>query len=487
MPVAHRFILAGRFATSREIEAVTDKYTGKTFARVASPNRDHVESAIAEGFAVARQPVIPAFRRAAALAQLAAAVQKHARPFERLLCMEAGKPLRDARAEIDRALITCRLAAAEATCINGQYLPLDSSSRSIDMQGMVKRVPVGLCSFITPFNFPLNLVMHKIAPAIACGCPFILKPAPQTPLTALLLGELLMATDLPRGFFSVLPLHVEDAAPLVEDERIKLLSFTGSASVGWMLKSKAGKKKVVLELGGNAACIVDEGIDIDFACERIIFGAFYQSGQSCISVQRLLVHASLYEKVKRQLMRRAGKLVMGDPKRESTFVGPFISEKDADRVLEWINEAKRDGAKILCGGRRPAIKVAQALGGRLSPAFVEPTIVENPPRSSRLWKEEVFGPVLTMESFDDFNDALTSVNDSRYGLQAGVLTNDMRHALQAWDALEVGGVVINDVPSVRVDSMPYGGVKDSGLGREGVRSAIAEMTEQRVLLLRKRN
>lgn len=486
MPVSHRFILAGKSATSRESDIVTDKHTGRTFAHVALANRGHVEAAIAAGFAVARQPVIASFQRAAALTQLAAGIEKHARSFEKLLCIEAGKPLRDARAEIDRALITCRLAAEEATRINGEHLPLDSSSRTIDMQAMVKRVPVGLCSFITPFNFPLNLVMHKVAPAIACGCPFILKPAPQTPLTALLLGELLMTTGLPRGFFSVLPLRVEDASPLVADERIKLLSFTGSALVGWMLKSKAGKKKVVLELGGNAACVVDEHTDVDFACERITFGAFSQSGQSCISVQRLLVHASLYERIKRELVRRARKLVVGDPRREATFIGPLISEKDGDRVLEWIAEAKSGGAKVLCGGKRPA-SVARASRPGEWRSFVEPTILESTPRSSRLWREEVFGPVLTIESFDDFDDALASVNDSRYGLQAGVFTSDMQRAMRAWDVLEVGGVVINDVPSVRVDSMPYGGVKDSGLGREGVRSAIEEMTEQRLMLVRKRS
>lgn len=479
MPVSHRFILAGKPATSRQRDPVADKFTGKVFAHVDVPSPSHLEQAIAAGVAATgRSSEFPAFQRAQVLTALAASVEKHAREFERLLCLEAGKPLRDARAEISRGLITCRLASEEATRINGDYLPLDSSPRTFGHEAFIKRVPVGLCAFITPFNFPLNLVMHKIAPAIACGCPFILKPAPQTPLTALLLGESLLKAGLPAGFFSVLPLRVEDASPLVEDDRIRLLSFTGSASVGWMLKSRAGKKKVVLELGGNAACIVDEGVDIDFACERIIFGAFYQSGQSCISVQRLLVHASFYSRMQRELVKRARKLVVGDPKREATFIGPLISVNDADRVLEWIAQAKRGGARVLCGGKRPT------RNGEFNP-YVEPTIVENPPRSSRLWQEEVFGPVLTIELFDDFDDALDSVNDSRYGLQAGVFTNNLRRALRAWDVLEVGGVVINDVPSVRVDSMPYGGVKDSGLGREGVCSAIDEMTEPRLMLVRR--
>jgi acyl-CoA reductase-like NAD-dependent aldehyde dehydrogenase len=482
MPTTQRFILAGNPASSQKYDDVTDKYTGKAAFRVARADRSHVEKAIAAGVE-AEQAVraMPAFARAEVLHGLAAKIEKHGREFEKLLCIEAGKPLRDARGEIDRALTTCRLAAEEATRLFGEYLPLDISPRNAGYEGIVKHVPVGLCSFITPFNFPLNLVMHKIAPAIACGCPFILKPAPQTPVTALRLGELLMECDppLPPGTFSILPLHVEDAAPLVEDDRIKLLSFTGSAAVGWSLKSKAGRKKVVLELGGNAAGIVDEGVDVPRVAERLIFGAFYQSGQSCISVQRLLVHQSIYEALKRELVKRAKALKIGDPKREDTFLGPLISQKDVERVLEWIDEAKRGGAKILCDGTPGLTKEAPDRARR----FLSATIVENPPRTCRLWREEAFGPVLTIESFDDFDDALASVNDTRYGLQAGVFTNSFEHALRAWDALQVGGVVINDVPSARVDSMPYGGVKDSGLGREGVRYAIEEMTERRLMLL----
>ncbi len=484
MPASHRFILAGKPTATRVSDDVTDKYTGKVAYRVAVPHTSHVERAIAAGLrAEQTMREMPAFERTRVLGDLATKIEQHCHDFERLLCIEAGKPLRDSRAEVDRALITCRLAAEEATRIGGEYQPLDITARSLGYEAVIKRVPVGLCSFITPFNFPLNLVMHKIAPAIACGCPFILKPAPQTPVTALMLGELLMASDppLPAGAFSVLPARVEDAKPLVEDDRIKLLSFTGSAAVGWMLKSKASKKKVVLELGGNATCVVDESVDLKRVCDRVVFGAFYQSGQSCISVQRLLVHASLYERVKRELVKRAKALKIGDPKREGTFLGPLISEKDAVRVLEWIAEAQgggRGGAKVLCGGKRPKVR------GRFNP-FVEATIVANPPRGSRLWREEVFGPVLTIESFDDFEDALAAVNDSRYGLQAGVFTNNVHHANRAWDVLQVGAVVINDVPSVRIDSMPYGGVKDSGLGREGVRSAIAEMTEPRVMLTRR--
>jgi acyl-CoA reductase-like NAD-dependent aldehyde dehydrogenase len=484
MGTTRPFILAGSPVASRVSDVVTDRYSGRAAFRVAVPQAAHIEKAIAAGLEAERaMREMPAFARAQVLAELANRIEARRRDFERLLCTEAGKPLRDSRTEIERALITCRLASEEATRITGEYLPLDNTPRSAGFEGMVMRVPVGLCSFITPFNFPLNLVMHKVAPAIACGCPFVLKPAPQTPMTALLLGQLLTGCEpaLPRGAFSVLPARVDDAAPLVQDERIKLLSFTGSAAVGWMLKSKAGRKKVTLELGGNAACVVDEGVDVRHAAERITFGAFYQSGQSCISVQRLVVHSSLYDRMKRELVKRAKALKAGDPKREDTFLGPLISPRDVQRVLEWIEEAKRGGAKILCSPTPGLTKEAPDRAQR----FLSATIVENPPRSSRLWRQEAFGPVLTIEAFDDFSDAITAVNDSRYGLQAGVFTNNLLHARQAWQELQVGAVVINDVPSVRLDSMPYGGVKDSGLGREGVRSAIMEMTEPRVMLTRR--
>jgi acyl-CoA reductase-like NAD-dependent aldehyde dehydrogenase len=336
-------------------------------------------------------------------------------------------------------------------------------------------VPIGPCSFITPFNFPLNLAAHKIGPAIAMGCPFVLKPAPQTPISAILLAEILAETDLPAGSFSVAPCDVADASALVEDERIKLLSFTGSAAVGWMLKSKAGKKKVVLELGGNAACIVDRNADLDLAAQRITFGAFYQSGQSCISVQRLFVHEAIHDDMKRRLIAGASQLKAGDPRDESTFLGPLISERDVQRIDLWVQEAVQAGAKILCGGRRPPNQAGP---------FYEATIVENVPRHVKLNCEEVFGPAMTIEPFKHFDDACAAANQSRYGLQAGVFTQTLSHALHAWNELEVGGVIINDVPSTRVDNMPYGGVKDSGLGREGVRYAMQEMSEIRLMVLK---
>jgi acyl-CoA reductase-like NAD-dependent aldehyde dehydrogenase len=336
---------------------------------------------------------------------------------------------------------------------------------------MWKRVPIGPCSFISPFNFPLNLAAHKVAPALAVGCPFVMKPASRTPLGALIIGEVLAETDLPKGAFSILPASRDGADLFTTDERLKLLSFTGSPEVGWVLKARAGKKKVVLELGGNAAVIVDQDADLADAADRIIFGAFYQSGQSCIGVQRILIHASIYDELKALLVSKTKALIAGDPREESTFIGPMIDEGEATRLESWIKEAQAMGASLLCGGRREG-------------AMLEATLLEGVGHSAKIYAEEAFGPVAVMSSFTDFDQALAEVNDSKFGLQAGVFTRDLYKMLAAWDRLEVGGVVIGDVPSYRVDNMPYGGVKDSGLGREGVRFAMEDMTEIRNLVIR---
>ncbi|HET7301095.1 MAG TPA: aldehyde dehydrogenase family protein, partial [Oleiagrimonas sp.] len=330
----------------------------------------------------------------------------------------------------------------------------------------------GPCSFITPFNFPLNLVAHKVAPAIAAGCPFVLKPSERTPIGALIIGEVLAETDLPKGAFSILPCNVEDAGPFVEDERLKLLSFTGG-QIGWDLKAKAGRKKVVLELGGNAACIVDADQEsrLDFVVDRLIFGAFYQSGQSCIGVQRIYVHESLYDKLKRKFVAKTKKLKAGDPKKKDTFLGPMIDEAAAERLHGWIKEAKDAGAKVLTGGKREG-------------NMLDATVLENVPDDATVNCQEAFGPVALLTPFKDFGEALKRVNDSEYGLQAGVFTNDLAHTMQAWDVLEQGGVIVGDIPSFRVDNMPYGGIKRSGFGREGIRYAMEDMSEIRLLVIR---
>jgi acyl-CoA reductase-like NAD-dependent aldehyde dehydrogenase len=349
-------------------------------------------------------------------------------------------------------------------------MPLDISARAKGYESIVKRVPIGPCSFISPFNFPLNLAAHKIAPALAVGCPFVLKPASLTPIGAIIIGEVLAECDLPKGTFSILPVGRDGADLFTTDERLKLLSFTGSPDVGWALKAKAGKKKVILELGGNAGCIVDKDADLAYAAERITFGAFYQSGQSCISVQRILIHESVYDELKLLLIDRATALKAGNPQDESTTLGPIISEKEAIRIETWINEAVSRGATLLCGGKRQGV-------------FVDATLLENVDPKDKIYSEEVFGPAAVIERFSSFKDAVEKINDSKFGLQAGIFTKNIDHAFFAWNELDVGGVIIGDIPSMRVDNMPYGGVKESGLGREGIVYAMEDMTEIRLMVL----
>ena len=391
--------------------------------------------------------------------------------LSRALCIEAGKPINDARGEVTRLIDTFRIAAEESVRIYGEVMPLDISPRAQGYTGQWKRVPIGACSFISPFNFPLNLAAHKVAPALAVGCPFVLKPASMTPIGALIIGEVLAETDLPEGAFSILPARRDGADLFTTDERLKLLSFTGSPGVGWDLKAKAGKKPVVLELGGNAAVIVDEDADLADAVERIIFGAFYQSGQSCIGVQRIMIHSAIYEELRGMLVDKTRSLIMGDPLNEDTFIGPVISEKEATRLETWINDAVSAGGTLLCGGKRDG-------------AMLEATLLEDVPADQELVCSEAFGPVAVLSSFDQFDAALEAVNSSVFGLQAGIFTRDIYKAQKAWNELDVGGVVIGDVPSWRVDHMPYGGVKESGLGREGIRFAIEDMTEVRMMVVR---
>jgi len=452
---------------------VLDKYSGKVATRTAFVDAATVDRAIAAAHGA--REAMAAFtpdRRRDVLEHCQRRFQERSEELALALCIEAGKPIGDARGEVARLVDTFRVAAGEATRVEGETVELQISPRTRGYRGMVRRVPIGACSFITPFNFPLNLVAHKVAPAIAAGCPFVLKPAAKTPVGALIIGEVLAETDLPEGAFSILACSNEDAAALTEDDRIALLSFTGGL-VGWDLKARAGRKKVTLELGGNAACIVDAdpGASLDHVAERLVFGAYYQSGQSCISVQHILVHRDLYEPLRRKLKARIGKLVAGNPREEQTFIGPVIDEDAAKRIESWIEAARKGGAKRLAGGARE---------GNMVPA----TLMENVPHDCDLYRQEVFGPVACLQPFDDFNEALDTVNSSEFGLQTGVFTASLAHAMKAWDRLEVGGVIIGDVPSFRVDNMPYGGVKQSGLGREGVRYAIEDMTEPRLLVIR---
>jgi acyl-CoA reductase-like NAD-dependent aldehyde dehydrogenase len=453
---------------------VVDKHSGAIAARVPLADRATIDEAI-DAAVRAERPMreLPPYARQAVLEHCVARLTARADELALALCVEAGKPIRDARGEVVRLIDTFKVAAQEATRIDGEVLTLEIAPRAKGYRGFTKRVPVGAASFITPFNFPLNLVAHKVAPAIAAGCPFVLKPSERTPIGALILGEVLAETELPEGAFSVLPCRLEDVAPFVEDDRLKLLSFTGSGKVGWDLKARAGRKKVVLELGGNAACIVDadQRERLDFMVDRLVFGAFYQSGQSCISVQRILAHASIVDALRERLVAKTRALVAGDPKDEATFLGPMIDEAAAVRIQGWIERARARGATLLCGGHRRG-------------AMLDATLLEGVAPDEPVSCEEVFGPVAVLETFTDFDDALRRVNSSPYGLQAGVFTNDLAKTMRAWDELEVGGVVVGDVPSFRVDNMPYGGVKGSGFGREGVRWAIEDLTETRLLVVR---
>lgn len=466
------YYLANRPVDANADLPVTDKYTGEIVARVALADDAAIERAIAAA-ARAAQPMrsLAAYERRDVLAHCVRRFEERREELAQALCIEAGKPIRDSRGEVARLIDTFRVAAEESVRITGETLPLDITERARDYTGMWKRVPVGVCAFITPFNFPLNLVAHKVAPALAAGCPFVLKPASATPIGALIVGETLAETALPEGAFSILPVRGEGAARLVEDPRVRFLSFTGSPAVGWPLRARADRKKVTLELGGNAAVIVDADADIADAVQRIVAGAFYQSGQSCISVQRILVHETIYDEFARLLAAATANLASGDPKREDTVVGPMITEEEARRLESWIAAAVARGARVLAGGRRAG-------------AVLEATLLENVPRDADLCAKEAFGPVAALSRFTDFDAALDEVNDSIYGLQAGVFTRDLYKAHRAWDRLEVGGVVVGDVPSWRVDHMPYGGVKESGLGREGIRFAMEEMTEVRLFILR---
>ncbi|MQX54579.1 aldehyde dehydrogenase family protein [Alcanivorax sediminis] len=469
---SYPYYLANEAVFANQDLDVTDKYSGEVATRVAMADAATIDQAIeaADKASEAMAKLAP-YERQEILYHCVKRFQERYDELAEALCIEAGKPIKDARGEVTRLIDTFRVAAEEAVRIEGEVLNLEISARAKGYRGMVKRVPIGPCSFISPFNFPLNLAAHKVAPAIAAGCPFVLKPASRTPIGAIIIGEVLAETNLPKGAFSILPCHREGADLFTTDERFKLLSFTGSPDVGWDLKARAGKKPVILELGGNAAVVVDEDADLNDAVERIVFGAFYQSGQSCIGVQRIMIHDKIYDDLKARLVEKTASLKMGDPKDEDTFIGPVISVGEATRLENWINEAVEAGANLLVGGQRDG-------------AMLQATLLEDAPAGTNIVEEEAFGPVAVISRFSDFDEALQSINASKFGLQAGIFTRDLYKAQKAWDVLEVGGVVIGDVPSWRVDNMPYGGVKDSGLGREGIRWAINDMTEERLLVIR---
>jgi acyl-CoA reductase-like NAD-dependent aldehyde dehydrogenase len=465
------FFVDGKWWEEGEPVEIRAPYDGGVIGSVFRGRREHAEAAIAaavKAFGTTRR--LPAFERQRVLRRVSENISARKQEFARTMAQEAGKPLKAARTEVERAIFTFNVAAEESTRIYGEYLPLDWQEFTAGRWGIVRRFPLGPIAGITPFNFPLNLVAHKVAPAIAAGCPLVLKPAPQTPFTAMLLAEAVQQAGWPDGGLNVLPLSNEDAGLLVTDERIKLISFTGSAAVGWQIKKNCGKKKVVLELGGNAGVIVHSDADLAYAAERCVVGAFSYAGQTCISVQRILVERSACGKFTDLLLEGVSKLKTGDPLDDSTDLGPMIRESDAVRASEWIQEAIRGGARVLCGGQRHG-------------PMLEPTVLTGTRPEMKVNCQEIFAPVVTVEPYDDFYQALRQVNNSPYGLQAGLFTRDAKLIFNAYEELEVGGLVAGDVPAFRIDHMPYGGIKDSGLGREGLRYAIEEMTEPKLLVM----
>ncbi|GAA4604160.1 aldehyde dehydrogenase family protein [Actinoallomurus liliacearum] len=466
------FHLSGAPTTGADTLEVTSPWDGSVVGVVSVPTDAQVEQAVADLDAVRREAqATPAHVRAAALDHISRRLAERAEEIARLITAENGKPLVWSRGEVSRAVSTFRWAAEEARRFSGDLQRLDTDAAATGRLAVVRRFPRGPVLGIAPFNFPLNLVAHKVAPAIAAGAPILVKPAPATPLSALLLGEIIAETDLPPRMVSVLPVPNDRMAALVDDPRLPVISFTGSGPVGWAIQRQAPRKHVTLELGGNAAVVVnDDWPDLPGAARRIALFANYQAGQSCISVQRVLVHASVYDAFVADLVAEVERLPTGDPTADGVQVGPVINDAAAERITDWIDEARRGGASVLTGGGRDGRTVA-------------PAVLSDVPAGSALAEEEAFGPVLTVAPFGDLDEAFEIVNASKYGLQAGIFTTDVQAAFRAHRDLEVGGVIIGDVPSFRADQMPYGGWKESGVGREGVRSAMNDLTEERVLVL----
>jgi acyl-CoA reductase-like NAD-dependent aldehyde dehydrogenase len=462
-------LVGGRQVATSEMVAVRSPYDDACVALVHRAGAEEIESAIAaaaEAFETTKR--LASHERAGVLERTSALIAERRDELARTISLEAGKPLKTARVEAERAAFTFKVAAEEAKRIYGEIVPLDWIPGAEGRIAHVRRVPLGPIAGITPFNFPLNLVAHKVAPALAAGNPVIVRPASQTPISALRLGELLVEAGWPAAAVSVVPSSTDAAAPLVEDERIKLLSFTGSPAVGWALKQRAGRKRVTLELGGNAPVIVHADADASFAAERVAWGGFVQSGQTCISVQRVYVHSSLYDSFAADVVARAEQLVVGDPLEDDTDIGPLIDDGATVRVERWLAEAVADGAMVLTGG---------TCEGRMW----RPTVLAEAREEMRISCEEAFAPLVVLYRYDEVADAIERASASRFGLQAGIFTRDLGVVEQAFEGIDTGGLMVNDVSTFRVDHMPYGGVKDSGAGREGLRYAIEEMTELKLL------
>ncbi len=468
----HKIVLAGRWVESPDVLEIVNPAdpstpAGWTYTATDAQYDEAVEAAVA-AFDVTR--TLPAYERGRILREISAGIRARREELGRLIALESGKPIRDALVEVDRATLTFRLGAEEAERMTGELIPLDLMPAAKDRVGITRRFPIGPIAAISPFNFPLNLAAHKLAPAIASGNPIVLKPPSKDPLTMLAVAEIVEAAGVPAGSVSILPMTRELGDRMVADPRFKLLTFTGSPSVGWRMKERAGKKKVVLELGGNAGVIVDKSADLDWAIKRCLVGAFAYAGQVCISVQRAFIHEDVWDEFMSKFVEGARALKVGDPLDPTTDLGPMVDGNAASRTQRWVDEALAAGGKAL-------------LGGQADGTFFPPTILTDVPPTAQVCSNEAFAPLVVAFKFHDFDEAIAGVNDSMFGLQTGVFTNDLAGAWRAFGELEVGGVIVNDVPTYRIDHMPYGGVKDSGLGREGLRWAIEDMTEIRIMVL----
>ena len=472
VPTAKPILINGQWVHTSSIAPVHCPYSGQLLATVCQADSQHIDQVIESMKQAAKElAAIPAHIKARALAHIATGIMARHEEFAKTLSQEAGKPLTDARREVDRGIQTFHLAAEEATRISGETIPMDVTPGGEVYTATVNRFPLGPVLGITPFNFPLNLVAHKVAPCLAAGNPIVLKPAPQTPLTALLLGEVFLTTDLPPTALTILPCSNELAERLVEHSIFQALSFTGSVNVGWMLKGKAGHKRVLLELGGNAGVIIEPDANFETAVARCVVGGYGYAGQTCISVQRVFVHHTHYEHFLESFVDKVRTLPIGDPALETTVVGPLINEQAAIRVESWVQEAVSHGAKIHTGGSRHG-------------SVMEATILTNVSPTMKVCCEEIFGPVVTISPYGKLQDALALMNDSPFGLQAGIFTQSIDSMYHAFTSLEVGAVLVNEIPTFRADHMPYGGIKDSGIGREGVRYTIQELTEPKLLIVK---
>jgi len=467
----HKLLINGKWRESKDKREIKSPYDNSPVGKVYFAGKEEIKEAIkAAHEAFAKTKKLSSQERAQVLEKISTKIDKRKEELSKSIALSAGKPIKSSRIEVERAASTFQIASEEAKRIGGEIIPLDLSAQTKERWGLVRRFPIGVISAITPFNFPINLVAHKVAPALASGNTVALRPSSQVAITSVLLGEIINETDYPPGGMNVVPSGYEAAEILLSDERVKMVTFTGSPAIGWELKRKAHKKKITLELGGNAACVIESDANLEFVLPRVVFGSFSYSGQICISIQRIFLHEKIYDRFMADFIAATKKLKMGDPLKEETDIGPMITLEAAKQTEEWVGEGVENGARILCGGKRDGV-------------MFEPTILEKVKPELRISWLEAFAPVVVVYPYKDFAEALKGVNYSIYGLQAGIFTNDLKKAFLAFEELDVGGVIINDIPTFRIDHMPYGGMKESGFGREGLKYAIEEMTELKLMAI----